>query len=220
MSEAAAQEVLAAALAMSRAGLSPGRSGNVSRRIEGGFVVTPSGLAYESLRPDDMVFLDLEGRVTAGRRKPSSEAPFHAAIYRAQAGLGAIVHTHSAKATALSCARRGIPAFHYMVAAAGGADIPCAGYATFGTDELARSAVEALRGRRATLLANHGVIALGQTCAEALALAGEVENLAGQYLALLASGLTPVILDAAEMERVVARFADYGQTSSTRRSAS
>lgn len=207
----AAREVLAAAREMSRLGLSPGTSGNVSRRAGDGFFVTPSGLPYDRIEAADIVALDLEGRVIGGRRKPSSEAPFHAAIYRARPEAGAIVHTHSPRATALSCARAGIPAFHYMVAAAGGPDIPCAGYATFGTDELAEAAVRALEGRRATLLANHGVIALGATCAAALALAAEVENLAGQYLDLLASGLTPVILDGPEMERVLARFAEYGQ---------
>lgn len=210
MSEAAA-EVLAAALALQRMRLTPGTSGNVSRRVEAGFVVTPSGIPYDALAAGDMVTLDLAGRVVAGSHEPSSEAPFHAAIYRSRPEAGAIVHTHSPRATALSCARQGIPAFHYMVAQAGGPDIPCADYATFGTDALADAAVRALEGRRATLLANHGVIALGPTCAAALALAAEVENLAGQYLDLLASGLSPVILDAEEMGRVLARFATYGQ---------
>ncbi|HEY8566220.1 MAG TPA: class II aldolase/adducin family protein [Beijerinckiaceae bacterium] len=207
----AAGRVLAAARAMSAKGLSPGRSGNVSERVARGFVVTPSGLAYDAIGPDDLVVLSLEGAVLDGARKPSSEAPFHAAIYRARPEIQAIVHTHSPQATALSCARRPIPAFHYMVAMAGGHAIPCADYATFGTDALAESAVRALDGVRATLLANHGVIALGRTPDAALALAEEVENLARQYLALLASGLTPVVLDEAEMGRVVERFRHYGQ---------
>ena len=147
----------------------------------------------------------------AGVRKPSSEAPFHAAIYRARPEVGAIVHTHSPLATAYSCTRRPIPPFHYMVAVAGGADIPCADYATFGSEALADAAVRALEGRRATLLANHGVIALGSSPAAALSLAAEVENLAAQYLALLASGLKPAILGRAEMRRVIAKFAGYGQ---------
>lgn len=192
-------------------GLCPGKSGNVSGRVDGGFVITPSGMAYECLTASDMVTVDLAGHVVAGTRRPSSETVFHAAIYRVRPEIGAIIHTHSPQATALSCSRRPIPPFHYMVAVAGGFDIRCAEYATFGTEELAESAVRALAGRTAALLANHGVIALGRTPAAALALAAEVENLAAQYLTLLAAGLEPVILGDDEMERVIAKFADYGQ---------
>ena len=155
--------------------------------------------------------LTLDGTVLAGERKPSSEWPFHAAIYRARPDAKAIVHTHSPRATALSCTRRGIPAFHYMIALCGGADIRCADYATFGTPELAENTVKALEGRKAVLLANHGVIALGGSLAGAHQIVAEVENLAGQYLDILAAGLEPAILDAAEMERVSARFAGYGK---------
>lgn len=134
----------------------------------------------------------------------------HAAIYRAYPAVGAIVHTHSPQATALACAGLGIPPFHYMIALAGG-DVRCMPYATFGTSELAASAVEGLQGRRATLLANHGVIAVGPTLRVAHAVALEVENLAGQWLALRAAGLQPQLLDEAELARVAEKFADYGR---------
>ena len=134
----------------------------------------------------------------------------HAAVYRARPEVQAIVHTHSPHATALACAGRGIPPFHYMIALAGG-DVRCMPYATFGTAELAESAVLGLAGRRATLLANHGVIAVGSTLNAAHAVAIEVENLAVEYLAMLAAGLEPVLLSEAELQRVVDKFADYGR---------
>jgi L-fuculose-phosphate aldolase len=204
--------VVRTAQALDAAGFCPSKSGNVSVRHGERVLITPSGLPYAAMLPDDIVEIDLEGRRTGGsERKPSSEWPFHAAIYKARPDATAIVHTHSPYATALSCARRDIPAFHYMIALGGGADIRCATYATFGTQALADNAVAALEGRRAVLLANHGVITIGQTLAGAQTLAGEVENLARQYLALLAAGLDPVILDAPEMERVTAQFKGYGR---------
>jgi L-fuculose-phosphate aldolase len=202
--------IVATAQAMDRAGFAPSKSGNVSARWRDGFLITPSGLPYAGMTPADIVEMSLDGEV-AGEGKPSSEWRFHAAIYRARPDARAHVHTHSPRATALSAARRGIPAFHYMIALAGGDDIRCADYATFGTAELAAHAVVALEGRKAVLLANHGVIAIGATLAGAWMLAQEVENLAGQYLDLLASGLSPVILDADEMSRVISRFAGYGK---------
>ena len=134
----------------------------------------------------------------------------HAAIYRARADVNAIVHTHSPRATALACAGLGIPPFHYMIALAGG-DVRCMPYATFGTDELAANAVRGLEGRRAALLANHGVIAVGPTLQVARAVALEVENLAGQWLTLRAAGLEPRLLDAEELARVIEKFAGYGR---------
>ncbi|CAN0130019.1 unnamed protein product, partial [Phaeothamnion confervicola] len=135
---------------------------------------------------------------------------FHVAIYTARTDVNAIVHTHSLHATALACAHREIPAFHYMVAVAGGDSIRCAPYATFGTDELAHHALAALEGRHACLLANHGQIALGETPSRALAMAHEVETLAGQYAATLLVG-EPYILDTDEMARVLEKFKTYGQ---------
>lgn len=203
--------IVAVAQAIDLAGFCPSKSGNVSARTEAGFLITPSGLPYAQTTPADLIELSLDGVVLSGARKPSSEWPFHAAIYRARPEAQAIVHTHSPRATALSCTRRGIPAFHYMIALCGGADIRCADYATFGTPELAENAVRALEGRKAVLLANHGVIALGASLAGAHQIVAEVENLAGQYLDILAAGLEPVILDEAEMARVSAKFAGYGK---------
>ena len=159
----------------------------------------------------DIVALDLAGVVRSGSRTPSSETPFHTAIYRSRPDAEAIVHTHSTRATALACTRRGLPAFHYMIALAGGHGIRCAEYATFGTQALAENALRGLEGRQSVLLANHGVIAIGATLEAAYEVACEIENLAGQYLQMLAAGLEPVILDDDEMQRVMAQFARYGR---------
>lgn len=203
-------EIIAVAVALDDAGLVPNKSGNVSVRTARGFVITPSGLPYRETKPADLAELALDGTLVAAPRRPSSEWRMHAAIYAARADANAIVHTHSPNATALACTHRGIPAFHYMIALAGG-NVRCAPYATFGSDELAQHALAGLEGRRATLLANHGVIAVGATLAAALAVAREVENMAGQYLALLAAGLEPVVLDDAELARVIDKFRDYGR---------
>lgn len=203
--------LLAAARALDAAGFMPSKSGNLSIRTPRGFLITPSGLPYAEAGAEDLVELTLDGATLAGQRRPSSEWRLHADLYAARPDAHAIVHTHSPHATALSCARRPIPALHYMIAFAGGDDIRCSGYATFGTSELATQAVAALAGRRACLLANHGVVALGATLAGADVLAREVENLARQYLLLLAAGLPPVLLDAAEMEAVATQFRGYGR---------
>jgi L-fuculose-phosphate aldolase len=203
--------IVRVAQALDRAGFCPSKSGNVSARSRNGLLITPSGLPYAGMQPADIVELDLAGKPRAGARKPSSEWPFHTTIYKARPDAQAIVHTHSPMATALSCARKGIPAFHYMIALCGGPDLRCAPYATFGTQELAENAVRALEGRKAVLLANHGVIAIGATLDGAHTIAAEVENLATQYLALLAAGLKPVVLGKAEMKRVAEKFAGYGK---------
>ena len=190
--------------------LTEGTSGNASvRRDSVSFFISPTGMPYETLEPEDIPLVHVEGR-WFGRRRPSSEWRFHRDIYLARSDAGAIVHTHSRHATALACTRRGIPAFHYMVAMAGGIDIRCAPYHTFGTQELSSAAVAAIEGRKACLLANHGVIALGADLRAALALAGEVENLAAQYCAALALGNVRM-LDEAEMRRVLEKFRTYGQ---------
>jgi L-fuculose-phosphate aldolase len=194
---------------LTRRGLTYGKSGNISvRRDERSFYVSPTGMPYESLAPDDIPLVDLEGR-WVGSRRPSSEWRFHRDILKARGEIGAIVHTHSPKATSLACTGRGIPAFHYMVAVAGGADIRCAPYHTFGSQELSDAAVEALKGRLACLLANHGVIALGTDLNGALSLAGEVEDLAAKYCVALTVGDIR-ILDGLEMERVIDKFRTYG----------
>ncbi|WP_198371894.1 class II aldolase/adducin family protein [Roseomonas rosulenta] len=203
-------EIIAAAQRLDAAGMMPSKSGNLSLRCEGGFIVTPAGLPYAQMTEADLVQVDAAGAVLRGDRRPSSEWRLHAAIYAARPETGAVVHTHSPRATALSCARHGIPPFHYMVLLAGG-DVRCAAHATFGTAALARNCVAALEGRRAVLLANHGMVAVGTTLAAALTLAFEVENLAGQYLDLLAAGLEPVLLTAQELAEAASQFAGYGR---------
>lgn len=201
--------VVAAAQTMGRTGLTPGTSGNISVRTKDGMLITPSGVPYDDLAPKSLVAVAGDG-AAAGRFRPSSEWRFHLAIYAAHPEADAIVHTHSDHATALACCGRGIPAFHYMVAAAGGKDIPCAPYATFGSRELADRAVKALAGRRACLLANHGQIAIGKSVDAALRLAQDVESLARQYVLALNAGEV-TILDDAEMARVIEKFKDYGR---------
>lgn len=203
--------IIEAAQALDRLGFMPSKSGNLSFRTGKGFTITPAGLPYDALTEGDLVKLDHGGAVLGGHRKPSSEWRLHQAIYAARPDAMAVVHTHSPRATALACARRDIPPFHYMIALAGGDDIRCARYATFGTPELAEAAVEALAGRRACLLANHGVVAVGQDIRAATTLAREVENLAGQYLDMLAARIEPVPLTPAEMEAVRDQFEGYGQ---------
>jgi L-fuculose-phosphate aldolase len=197
-------EIVRLAQALDAAGMMPSKSGNLSCRARDGLLITPAGLPYAAMRPTDLVLLGPDGQVRSDGR-PSSEWRLHAAIYRARPEVQAVVHTHSPRATALSCARRGIPPFHYVIALAGGA-IRCADYATYGTAELAEATVRALDGRRAALLANHGVVAVGTSLGAAHALALEVENLAGEYLALLAAGLEPVLLTDAQMTEVAAQF--------------
>lgn len=202
-------DLVAAAKRLDAAGMMPSKSGNLSVRDGEGFVVTPAALPYAALTEGDLVRVGPDG-AAAGRHRPSSEWRLHQAIYAARPEAGAVVHTHSPRATALSCARRGIPPFHYMVLLAGG-DVRCAEHATFGTEALARHAVAALADRRAVLLANHGVVAVGATLGAAVTLAVEVENLAGQYLDLLAAGLEPVLLTARDLAEAAAQFAAYGR---------
>jgi L-fuculose-phosphate aldolase len=201
--------VIAACRELSAAGLSHGTSGNVSvRRNARSFFISPTGRAYDALTPGDIPLMDLEAR-WFGRARPSSEWRFHRDLYARREEIGAVVHTHSSAATALACTGRGIPAFHYMVAVAGGDDIRCAPYHGFGSQALSDVALAALDGRRACLLANHGVIALGTDLPGALRLAGEVENLAAQYAIALALGNVQ-ILERAEMLRILEKFRTYG----------
>jgi L-fuculose-phosphate aldolase len=203
------EEIIATALEMDARRLNRGKSGNVSARINDGFLVTPSGLAYEATRADDIVAMTLDGE-SRGARPPSSEWRFHRDIYAWRSEVAAIVHAHSPFATTLACLGRDIPAFHYMIAVAGGKDIRCAAYATFGTQQLSNHALSALDRRKACLLANHGMIALGESLAGALALAVEVEALAEQYWRALQIA-PPNLLSDAEMDLVLQKFATYGQ---------
>ena len=201
------EAIIATARAMNDVGINRGTSGNVSARVAGGFLVTPSAVPYAMTMPDDIVKVD-DGGNSSGRRHPSSEWRFHRDIYLRRPEVQAIVHTHSPFATTLACLDRGIPAFHYMIAVAGGSDIRCAPYATFGTQELSDHAVAALDGRRACLLAHHGMISVGDDLESALALAIEVESLAEMYWRALQI-VEPDTLDPDEMKRVLAKFGAY-----------
>ncbi len=208
------RELITTALTMSQRGLSPGRSGNVSARFGNGMLITPTGTAYDDIEPADIVFVDGNGAVMGDQRTPSSEWRFHLFAYDARPDRHAIVHTHSLHATVLACVNKPIPAFHYMVAVAGGKDIPVVPYATFGTDELGQHVAKGLKERDACLMASHGQIAIGETLASALELAFEVENLAGQYYKILllgGAGAGPTILSDKAMTEMVEKFKTYGQ---------
>ncbi len=202
-------EVTSAARAMNARGLNRGTAGNVSARWRDGFLVTPTGIPYDETLPDDVVFVRRDGSWT-GARKPSSEWRFHRDIYEAREEAGAVLHAHSPFATPLACLRCEIPPFHYMIARFGGGTIRCADYATFGTQELSRSAVAALEGRCACLLANHGMLVFGRDLRHVLDLAVELETLCEQYWRARQIR-EPVLLPDAEIARVLERFAEYGQ---------
>lgn len=203
-------EIVAVMRALKQAGLNHGAAGNVSARFAGGFLVTPTGVPPDDLAAEQIVALDADGAPAEQRWRPSSEWRFHRDIYRARPEVNAVVHVHSTHATALACARRDIPAFHYMISTAGGDSVRCAPYALFGTQALSDAALGALEGRRACLLANHGMIALGASLAAALRLTIEVEALARQYCLTLQIG-GPVVLSDEEMREVLERFKTYGQ---------
>ncbi len=171
-------------------------------------LITPSAVPYEAMAPGDLIRMDLDGTVLAGAGRPSTEWRLHAGILRARPDVDAVLHAHPEFSTTLACLRREIPAVHYMVAVAGGDTIRCAPYATFGTPELADAAVAALEDRTACLLANHGLVTLGASPGDALALAVEVEALAAVYWRSLQVG-QPVVLSEAEMDEVSAAFRDY-----------
>jgi L-fuculose-phosphate aldolase len=198
--------LVCAARRMNAAGINQGTSGNLSLRVPGGFLVTPTSLPYERMEAQDLVALDFNGRPLTGapaaQRRPSSEWRLHADVLSRRPEVEAVVHCHSIRATALACHGRGIPSFHYMVAVAGGPDIRCAPYALFGTPALSRLAVRALDGRLACLLAHHGQVALGRSLDQALRIAIEVETLAAMYLEACRLG-EPPLLAAVEMERVL-----------------
>jgi len=203
------REIVKACQDMNRRGINQGTSGNISVRVKEGFLLTPSGMAYDEMTAGDIVLMKPNAS-HVGSRKPSSEWRFHHALMAKRPEIGAVVHTHSMFATTLSCLGMEIPAVHYMVAAAGGNNIRCAPYATYGTPETANNAVKALQGRNACLLANHGMIVVGPNLKKAMWLAVEVETLAAQYWRALQVG-KPNILSKAEIGRVIDKFKSYGQ---------
>ncbi|MDY0011627.1 MAG: class II aldolase/adducin family protein [Rhodocyclaceae bacterium] len=202
-------QLLAAARGMASARLNVGTAGNASVRAPGGFLITPTGIPAETCQLQDLVAVTLAGEAE-GRRAPSSEWRFHRDIYAARPEAGAVLHAHSPFATALACQGRDIPAFHYMIARFGGDTVRCAPYATFGTQALSSHALAALAGRRACLLAHHGMLVFGRDPAHALDLAIELETLCEHYWRTCLLG-PPTILDSAQMTEVLEKFQGYGQ---------
>jgi L-fuculose-phosphate aldolase len=207
-----------AARALGASGLTPGTSGNVSRRTHKGMLVTPTGVAYEDIRAEDLVEVELSGQWSRFGAEPSSEWRIHRDIYRARPEAGAVVHAHSMFCTTLSALRSELPAVHYMIAVTGAPRVRCAQYATFGTEELSRNVLAALEGSLACLMANHGMVALGPSLKAALKVAKEVEVLAEQYWRALQVG-RPHILDDQEVSKVAEKFKTYGQPRKARERA-
>lgn len=204
-----ARDIIHTCLEMTRLGLNQGTAGNVSVRYREGMLITPSGVAYEQLSEGQIVFVDKEGHGEAGKI-PSSEWRFHQAVYHARPDVNAVVHNHAVNCTGVSILNRSIPAIHYMIAAAGGNDIPCTPYATFGSKALSERVAAAITRRKAILLQHHGLIAAGENLAKALWLAQEVEVLAALYLKLLPIVDPVPVLSDEEIERVLEKFKTYG----------
>ncbi len=203
-----AEEVIKYANMLNTENLSALRSGNISIRHDDGFLITPSGVKYSSLKYEDIVFVSLEGKFEEKKNKPSSEWRFHKDIYLNKTEANAIVHAHSIHATAVSTHGKSIPAFHYMVALAGGNDIKCADYATFGTEELSQNIIKALENRKACLMSNHGQVAFEKNLNKAFELAQEIENICQQYINALKIG-KPKILSDDEMIKILEQIKNY-----------
>lgn len=194
-------------------GLTKGTGGNLSicDREQGIMALTPSGLDYFEMVPEDIVILDIQtGKVIEGDRVPSSECDMHRIFYKYRTDINAIVHAHTAYATTIACLNEGLPAIDYLVALSGGTDVRCAKYATYGTVELAKNAFEAMKDRYAVLLANHGILAGSKDLASAFNITEEIEYCCGLYYRARSIG-TPVILPEDEMQRMIERFQDYGK---------
>jgi len=201
--------IIDAAVRLEKLGLNKGTAGNISIRWNEGFLITPSGMPPSRVHPEDIVVVEMDGS-SQGSRKPSSEWRFHRDIYAGRPDVNAVVHCHPSFCVALAVLHKEIPPYHYMVAKAGGRDIRCAPYASFGTQALSDYAMAALVGRKACLLANHGMIATGTSLDGAMSLAVEVEELAEGYWRALQLG-EPFLLSDEEMASVVERFASYGE---------
>jgi L-fuculose-phosphate aldolase len=204
------RDIVDAARQMNALGINQGTSGNISARSGDRMLITPSATPYEAMQPDDLAAMPFDGGGEwEGPLQPSTEWRFHLDILRGRPEAGAVVHTHATYCTTLAILRRDIPAVHYMIAAFGGDTVRCAPYATYGTAKLAAYALEALEGRSACLLANHGMIVVGATLARAMWLAVELETLAKQYCLALQAG-EPVVLSAADIADAARGFSSYG----------
>jgi len=203
------KQLIETALRMRSEGINQGTAGNLSLRLGDHFIITPSGMAYEDMRPSSLVKIDTISGEVLSEGRPSTEWRFHRDILANRPDIDVVLHAHPVFSTALACQRRNIPAFHYMVAVAGGKSIECADYALFGSQALSEHVLEALGPRNACLMANHGIIALGKNLKSALALAVELETLAAQYIRVLQMG-DPVLLSDTQMDEALAAFSGYG----------
>ncbi|WP_461538367.1 L-fuculose-phosphate aldolase [Spongorhabdus nitratireducens] len=203
-----AADIISSCMKMNQIGINQGSSGNISSRFEDGFLITPSGIAYEALQPEDIVFIDKNG-ISEPDTVPSSEWRFHKAIYDCRPDLNAVVHTHAIYSTTVAIMGKDIPAIHYMVGVAGGNNIPCVPYATYGTSELSDYVKQGFENRQAILLEHHGMIAAERSLSSALWLATEVETMAHMYVNLLQADAVRILPDE-EMERVLEKFKNYG----------
>ena len=203
--------MIATCIKMNESGINQGTSGNISVRIDEGFLITPSGVPYDEMKPQDIVLMHIDAS-HEGPRKPSTEWRFHRDIMEKKPEVGAVIHLHSMFCTSLSILRREIPAIHYMIAVSGGPTIPCVPYVTWGTQQLADYILGALENRHACLLANHGMVCIGPNLKKAAWLAVEIETLAAQYWRALQVGI-PYILPDEEVAHVIEKFKSYGQVS-------
>ena len=206
--ESLRQAIISSCLAMTRNGINQGMAGNISVRWKSGLLITPSGIAYDALTGNDIVFMNMDGSYEH-RHAASSEWRFHRDILCERADVNAVVHAHPIYATGFAMCGMEIPAVHYMIAAAGGPTIRCARYETYGTDELSKAVLQALSERNCALMSNHGMIATGRDLTEAIWLAGEVETLCRQYAVALQVG-SPRVLEAGEIEKIIGQFENYG----------
>lgn len=211
--------VLSAVAELKEEGFLPGTSGNLSVRVRGGMLVTPTGMRWGALSAADLVFLDAQGEAPPGQRTPTSEWRIHTDIYAGRPEVNAVVHGHPRYATSLSCVRQNLPAVHYMIAVAGTDEVRCARYAVYGSQALSNAVLEALGPAKACLMANHGMVALGGTLGEAVKVALEIERVADLWFHARQLG-TPVVLGPVEMQDVQQRFATYGQQRQRRRGGS
>jgi L-fuculose-phosphate aldolase len=206
----AREAAVAAVRRMDALGMNRGSTGNLSVRAGEGMLITPTGMGADELHPQDLVWMGWDGSVR-GDWQPSSEWHFHRAVYALRGDLNAVLHTHSTHAAALACLRRELPAFHYMVAVAGGDNVPCVPYHLFGTEALSQAVAAAMAQRDACLMANHGLVAAGASLARAMKVLQEIESLCEVYLKALAVG-EPAVLSREQMAEVIARFSSYGRT--------
>lgn len=214
----ARREIIEACLEMNARGLNQNTSGNVSIRYQQSMLISPSAVPYQKLEPDMIAAMDLSGDMSGawhGPLKPSTEWRFHWKLMKQRSSIGAVVHAHAPYCTALAVLRRPIPACHYMIAAFGGSDVRCAGYAAYGTPELAELVVQAMQDRTACLLANHGMVAAGESIGNAMWRAVELETIARQYYLAMLAG-EPAILTQEEVSETLGRFADYGAANRSR----